>query len=95
MPIIDIYRAGYEKGYQEAIAGERRFPRWELLLRAPSSLLPGVDTDTYVKGYQDGYTLGLTKGHWQSSDAPARKRESSNSGAVIISIIAKLLRGLR
>ncbi len=95
MSVIDLYRSGYEQGYNDAVAGMRRLPRWELLLRSPTSLLPGVNTETYVKGYADGYTLGLTKEHWQAPGSNGKKVEPDNTGPLLLVALAKLLRGMR
>ena len=65
MPIIDLYRSGYERGYREAVTGQRRLARWELLVRSPMTWLPGFDESTFAQGYNDGYSLGLTKQHWK------------------------------
>lgn len=60
MAIFDCYRAGYERGYTAGYEKERRLPRWELTLRSPLTWLPGVDVESYVRGYLEGYTYGLT-----------------------------------
>lgn len=95
MSIIDLYRSGYDRGYQEAVAGMRRLPKWELLLRSPTALLPGIDTNTYVKGYADGYALGLTKEHWQEPSPEPSNKQSDGAVALAIVTLMKLLRGGR
>jgi hypothetical protein len=65
MAIVDLYRQGYERGYQAAVTDQRRLARWELLARSPITWLPGLDADSYVNGYNEGYRFGLMGNHWQ------------------------------
>jgi hypothetical protein len=95
MSFIDLYRSGYELGYHDAVSGLRRLPKWELLLRSPTSMLPGVDTDTYVKGYADGYRLGLTKEHWQDLPRKTDSHQSNSGAALILVALARIFRGGR
>lgn len=56
MVIFDIFRSGYDKGYQDGKSGNRHRAEWELLALKPVSWLPGVDADSYVQGYRQGFS---------------------------------------
>ncbi len=58
MPIFDIYRSGYELGFSHGRLGSRRQPRWELLTLNPICWLPGVDVESFVSAYRQGYLDG-------------------------------------
>lgn len=70
MSIFNIFRNGYEEGYREAHAGSRRRADWELLATKPISWLPGVDSGSYLTGYQQGYADGMAARHFLSKIIP-------------------------
>jgi hypothetical protein len=55
MDIFDLYRKGYRLGSQAAQNGTRRRSVLELRLLYPSTWIPGVDAETFVNGYREGY----------------------------------------
>lgn len=59
MAIFNIFRSGYQRGYQDGQNHSRHLAGWELLVTAPLSWLPGVDSRSYIQGYHHGYTDGF------------------------------------
>lgn len=55
MAIFDVFRSGYLLGQQHGQAAERRRADWELQLTHFRLWLPGVDTESFFRGYQAGY----------------------------------------
>lgn len=53
--IFDVFRSGYLLGQQHGQAGERRRSDWEIKLTQPILWLPGVNCESYTRGYQAGY----------------------------------------
>ena len=63
MNIFTLYRSAYERGFQDAKSGARRLAEWELAVSNPVSLLPLVDTQSYFRGYENGYRDGIATRH--------------------------------
>ncbi|GHU30448.1 hypothetical protein AGMMS50256_17400 [Betaproteobacteria bacterium] len=59
MNIFDLYRKGYQLGSEAAQQGARRRSLLELRLLYPSTWIPGVDAETFVNGYREGYSDGM------------------------------------
>lgn len=57
--LINVFRSGFKRGFDQAVAGERRRADWELKLLRPLNWIPGVDSTSYLDGYAAGYTDGL------------------------------------
>lgn len=55
MPIFDVFRSGYLLGQQHGQAAERRRAVWELQLTQCRLWLPGVDNESFHRGYKAGY----------------------------------------
>lgn len=53
--IFDLYRSGYLTGQQHGQLAERRRAAWELQLTHFRLWLPGVDNESFLRGYQAGY----------------------------------------
>ncbi|PJK10476.1 hypothetical protein CO610_02140 [Lysobacteraceae bacterium NML95-0200] len=68
--LFDVYRQGYQLGVADAQAGRRRRARWELWLLRPLNWLPGVDANSFVAGYIEGYSEGLRLRLWQQHLIP-------------------------
>ena len=56
MAIFDIFRSGYNQGYQHGSRGERRRAEWELMISNPLVWIPGVDSQSFLNGYVKGYS---------------------------------------
>lgn len=63
--LFDVYRQGYQLGVADAQLGRRRRARWELVLLRPLNWLPGVDANSFVSGYVEGYGDGTRLRLWQ------------------------------
>lgn len=55
MAIFDVFRSGYLLGQQHGQAAERRRAAWELQITHFRLWLPGVDTESFLRGYETGY----------------------------------------
>ena len=53
--IIDRYKNGYALGSEHAQRGVRRRAQWELAVTSPITWVPGVDQDSFFRGYEEGY----------------------------------------
>lgn len=53
--IFDLFRSGYLLGQQHGQATERRRAAWELKLTQLRLWLPGVDKESFLRGYRSGY----------------------------------------
>lgn len=58
MTVFNIYRRGYELGYSHGSQSRRRIANWEMVLVAPIVLVPLVDRQSFVDGYQRGFDDG-------------------------------------
>ena len=58
MSVFNIYRRGYELGYSHGSQGQRRMANWEMAFVAPIILVPLVDRQSYLNGYQRGFDDG-------------------------------------
>lgn len=58
MILFDLYRSGYEKGYNEGKIGKMRNPVWLIFIKKPLLFFPFVDRQSYINGYQQGYHDG-------------------------------------
>ena len=63
MAIFNIFRKGYELGNQHGRVGERRRADWELRALTPVSWLPGVDSKSFLDGYNQGFVDGIAARH--------------------------------
>lgn len=58
MQIFDLFRSGYNLGFKNGCASDRRKPEWELILTYPQCLL---DKASFMSGYKQGYVDGMVK----------------------------------
>lgn len=58
--LFDLYRSGHNRGIRDGYAGRRRRAEWELGMLTPLTWLPGVNSESYVQGYHDGFALGIS-----------------------------------
>jgi len=58
MSVFNIYRQGYELGYFHGSQGQRRMANWETAFAAPITLVPLVDGESFLNGYQRGFDDG-------------------------------------
>jgi len=68
--IFNLYRSGYQLGVADGMAGHRRRADWELKLLRPVNWLPGVDANSFVMGYAEGYGDGTRVTLWQQQELP-------------------------
>jgi hypothetical protein len=55
MKIISLYRRGYLLGKNHANLGLRKQADWEVQFRNPVTWVFGVDNDSFLRGYNEGY----------------------------------------
>lgn len=59
MKIFDLFQRGYRIGNEHGANGARRRPQWELALMNPITWCPGVDQESFINGYIQGYHDGI------------------------------------
>jgi len=63
--IFNLWRRGYLIGQTDAAAGRRRRAEWELRYLRPLNYVPGVDVESFIDGYGQGYANLMARKTWQ------------------------------
>ena len=74
MAIVDLYKNGYDFGFDDGASLRRRRAGWELPFIYPAILLPGFDRKSFERGYCQGYVVGTSRSHLKEKN----KTEKSN-----------------